>query len=162
MSTMWNTLRRAMFSAIGLAGSLAKWGIIVHCTLEYVGNFVICQGPSMEPTIRTSDVLITEHISPRYGWLNRGDIIVTRSPTNPKQFICKRVLAVAGDTLMLYNGTLETIPRGYIWIEGDNEQNSIDSRTYGPIPMGLVRGRALLRIWPFTDIAYLVPNRTEE
>lgn len=47
------------------------------------------------------------------------------------------------------------IPRGHIWIEGDNFENSSDSRFYGPIPQGLVRSRAILRIWPLSEIKIL-------
>lgn len=111
----------------------------------------------MEPTIRTSDIILTEHISTRYGWIQRGDIIITRSPHNPKQFICKRVVGLGGDSLLQYDGSILLIPKGYLWIEGDNERNSTDSRSYGPIPMGLVRGRALFRIWPFKDFKLLLP-----
>lgn len=28
------------------------------------------------------------------------------------------------------------VPKGHVWLEGDNSENSIDSRTYGPVPMG--------------------------
>ena len=33
------------------------------------------------------------------------------------------------------------IPQGHVWVEGDNLSQSRDSRYYGPIPMGLIRGR---------------------
>jgi hypothetical protein len=48
------------------------------------------------------------------------------------------------------------IPRGYIWIEGDNPQNSSDSRYYGPIPIGLIRSRAILRVFPITDMKLFI------
>jgi len=33
-------------------------------------------------------------------------------------------------------------------VEGDNAANSKDSRDYGPIPLGLVKGKCLFRLWP--------------
>jgi hypothetical protein len=35
---------------------------------------------------------------------------------------------------------------GHVWLEGDNLQNSTDSRYYGPIPYGLVRGRIFFKV----------------
>ncbi|RYG51458.1 hypothetical protein EON66_10730 [archaeon] len=40
------------------------------------------------------------------------------------------------------------VPDGHIWIEGDNPQNSLDSRTYGPIPAAAVTGRVVATVWP--------------
>lgn len=47
------------------------------------------------------------------------------------------------------------VPKGHVWIEGDNVENSSDSRYYGPIPQGLIKSRAVLRLWPFTEIKLL-------
>lgn len=40
------------------------------------------------------------------------------------------------------------VPKRHLWLEGDNSENSIDSRTYGPVPMGLVQSRAAVRLYP--------------
>lgn len=32
--------------------------------------------------------------------------------------------------------------------QGDNPTMSLDSRDYGPVPLGLVRGRAVYQLWP--------------
>jgi len=144
----------------------------------------------MEPSIRSYDILFTEHISPRTGNLSRGDIIVARSPNNPSTFICKRIVALPEDHLLQADGTLQhvrkysfnliksnqaksnylsldnhyillsiQVPKGHVWIEGDNADNSTDSRNYGPIPIGLVRGRAMVRVWPFVDATFLTPRK---
>lgn len=33
-----------------------------------------------------------------------------------------------------------------MWLEGDNPSNSTDSRTYGPIPLAMVRARVFFRV----------------
>ncbi|TSM20269.1 Mitochondrial inner membrane protease subunit 1 [Bagarius yarrelli] len=47
-----------------------------------------------------------------------------------------------------YVGELVAVPRGHVWLEGDNLQNSTDSRSYGPVPYGLIRGRVCFKLWP--------------
>lgn len=42
--------------------------------------------------------------------------------------------------------TQKQVPKGHMWIEGDNASRSRDSRDFGPIPYGLVRGRALCKV----------------
>lgn len=34
------------------------------------------------------------------------------------------------------------VPQGHVWVEGDNLTWSRDSRTYGPVPMALIKGRS--------------------
>lgn len=38
------------------------------------------------------------------------------------------------------------MPTGHVWLEGDNLQNSTDSRYYGPVPYGLIRGRIFFKV----------------
>lgn len=105
----------------------------------------------MEPTIYTNNIIFTEHLTPRFRKVQRGDIIIAKCPTNPKQHICKRVTGLPGDKINL-GFTSHVVPKGHVWLEGDNRNNSSDSRTYGPVPQGLIKSRALFRIWPFNDI----------
>ncbi|XP_026461930.1 mitochondrial inner membrane protease subunit 1-like isoform X2 [Ctenocephalides felis] len=122
---------------------------------------ILLFGPSMEPTLLSNNILFTEHISPKMNLLKKGDIVIAKSPSNPKQYICKRIIGLPGDVIYhpAYVGSEnnEIIPRGHVWLEGDNYKNSSDSRKYGPVPLGLIRSRAVFRIWPFQDIKYLKP-----
>ena len=38
------------------------------------------------------------------------------------------------------------IPKGHVWLLGDNPDCSKDSRHFGPVPYGLIRGRACLKV----------------
>jgi inner membrane protease subunit 1 len=40
------------------------------------------------------------------------------------------------------------VPKGHIWVSGDNAADSRDSRMYGPVPMALIHGRLFARVWP--------------
>jgi signal peptidase I len=47
------------------------------------------------------------------------------------------------------------VPKGGLWVMGDNRSNSSDSRVFGPIRRNTVVGRAILRVWPPGRAAFL-------
>ena len=42
-----------------------------------------------------------------------------------------------------------TVPPGTIFCLGDNRDNSLDSRFWGPVPLSYVKGRAVLIYWSY-------------
>eukprot|EP00124_Ichthyophonus_hoferi_P004881 Ihof_evm2s601 gene=Ihof_evmTU2s601 len=117
------------------------------------GVVVQCQGPSMMPTFNESgDIIAIEHWSRLSGRLRKGDVVIVRSPQDPTHTVCKRIIAMEGefvavDTDYSLAGLDEyvKIPKGHIWLQGDNSENSTDSRQYGPIPLALVCGRVFFK-----------------
>uniref|UniRef100_A0A7N5JN35 Mitochondrial inner membrane protease subunit n=1 Tax=Ailuropoda melanoleuca TaxID=9646 RepID=A0A7N5JN35_AILME len=119
-----------------------------------------CSGPSMEPTIQNSDIVFAENLSRHFYGIQRGDIVIAKSPSDPKSNICKRVIGLEGDKILTnspsdFFKSHSYVPTGHVWLEGDNLQNSTDSRYYGPIPYGLIRGRIFFKIWPLSDFGFL-------
>lgn len=122
-------------------------------------------GESMQPTLYSNNVLICDKTANRLNNYNRNDIIIAIHPHQPSSLICKRLVALPGDIVMINSvqqkdrkdddspDTLEKvyITPGSCWIEGDNRVNSTDSRNYGQISMGLIRSKVLARIWPPSD-----------
>jgi signal peptidase I len=49
----------------------------------------------------------------------------------------------------------QQVPRGQIFVMGDNRGSSDDSRNFGPVPGDEVVGRAFLSIWPANDFGTL-------
>ncbi|XP_022439415.1 mitochondrial inner membrane protease subunit 1 isoform X1 [Monodon monoceros] len=91
---------------------------------------------------------------------HRGDIVIAKSPSDPKSNICKRVIGLEGDKILSSSPSVffkshSYVPTGHVWLEGDNLQNSTDSRYYGPVPYGLIRGRIFFKIWPLSDFGFL-------
>lgn len=85
----------------------------------------------------------------------------------------KRVIGVEGDRVQIVNGkvyingeelvedylqkgvTTKTVyyndvivPEGCIYVLGDNRDESMDSRTFGCVPLEKVEGKVILRYWP--------------
>ncbi|CAH1256498.1 IMMP1L [Branchiostoma lanceolatum] len=148
-------LRAAAWKAAAVVGYAVQYGCIAHCTLEYAADFIVCSGPSMEPTIHTQDILITEKFSVMLKTVDVGDVVIARSPTNPNIFICKRVAGMEGDKVCLNPGSFikkyRWVPRGHVWLVGDNMANSSDSRVYGAVPYALLRSKVVFKVWPPGD-----------
>jgi signal peptidase I len=47
------------------------------------------------------------------------------------------------------------VPDGELFLMGDHRSNSADSRTFGPVPVENVIGRAWLRYWPIDTFGVL-------
>ncbi|XP_063044926.1 mitochondrial inner membrane protease subunit 1 [Engraulis encrasicolus] len=152
--------RRALWKTLGFVGYTVQYGCIAHCAFEYLGEFVACTGPSMEPTITSNDIVLSERFSRHFFRIDKGDIVIVRSPSDPRINICKRVIGLEGDKVCTSSpGDIfqshTWVPKGHVWLEGDNLRNSTDSRSYGPVPYALIRGRVCLKLWPFINFGPL-------
>ncbi|KAK1646875.1 hypothetical protein QYE76_064680 [Lolium multiflorum] len=108
-------------------------------------------GSSMHPTFedRTGEYALVQRSGlARYDF-SRGEVVTFVSPVDHRSTLVKRLIGMPGDWISVPE-TLEIrkVPEGHCWLEGDNGSVSWDSRFYGPIPLGLVRGRVTHVVWP--------------
>ncbi|XLR25261.1 hypothetical protein S83_053161 [Arachis hypogaea] len=161
-------LSKAMgFRNLGLLGSFAKEGLekafslgkffcFLHVTDTYLVTFVVTSGPSMLPTIDLIPTMFFgERISTRFGKVTCGDIVIIRSPQNPRKLLAKRLVGMEDDTVTYISNPDEpdkqetiVVPKGHVWIQGDNAYKSNDSRNFGAVPYGLIQHRLFWRVWP--------------
>ncbi|XP_044953657.1 mitochondrial inner membrane protease subunit 1 isoform X2 [Hordeum vulgare subsp. vulgare] len=156
-----------------IAGEAISGGLLVaqglcavHVVSEHVLGVVLPRGPSMLPALNMAgDVLLSDKVSPRYGRVGPGDVVLLVSPEDPRKVVIKRVLGMEGDavTYPVDAGNTDAsktvvVPQGHIWVQGDNIYASKDSRQFGPVPYGLVKGKMSYRIWPPTRIGSIDSN----
>ena len=114
-------------------------------------NLISCdssEGKSMEPTFYSPCTLIVDKFFyQKFRKIKKGDIIIAKSPINSSIQICKRIIHLENEEI--YN---IKIPKNHVWIEGDNKDNSFDSRNHGPIPTSLIKGRVIFSLYPFKRI----------
>lgn len=115
-------------------------------------------GASMLPTFSDdpSEIVVEEMLTHTLfpnTFLSRGDLITLESPITRGRLVCKRLIGMPGDIICVdptgqYADPSEHIivPKGHVWVCGDNPTASRDSRVYGPVPIALVKGRIVARV----------------
>jgi len=122
------------------------------------------RGTSMQPTLNPEpfiwrDIVIFDRLSIwSYQDWERGDVVAIKSPTDFK-LIVKRIIALEGDvvqTLPPYPEKEVRIPKGHAWVEGDEPFRTLDSNTFGPVPLGLLDSKLIFIIFPLNRFGSLL------
>ncbi len=151
--------------------------ILILLVFVFIFRVVGVVGDSMNPTLQSGDWLTISSVNKSY---EKGDIVVITQPNGSNEPLIKRVIAVGGDTLDIdftlgkvrvngdvinepyileptnrrgdFNGPV-TIPEGYVFVMGDNRNDSLDSRfdSVGLIDERYILGVANARLYPFGD-----------
>ena len=130
-------------------------------------------GQSMEPNLHTDMRLVVEKLSYRLHTPQRGDVVVLR--VRPEdELLIKRVIGLPGDEVAIHDGQVyvngqalnepylnqetrgnlapRVVPPLHVFVMGDNRRASNDSRSFGPVHLDNLLGKAWFSYWPPQDI----------
>lgn len=164
-----------------IATEIIDWALYVFIVIAlvlviivFVGRFTIVDGSSMSPTLKNHDVLIIESITPRFGTIEQGDIVVLRIPellSGKGKYAIKRVIAEEDQHVQIADGkvfvdgrqlkedyvndedTLSSsslyddiiVPKGCIYVVGDNR---IEGKSFDSRAFGPIKAdRILGKTW---------------
>ncbi len=121
---------------------------------------------------------------PKIRSARRGDVIVFVYPLDKKRDFIKRLIAFGGETVKIVNGDVYVndvlvvepqikniyyynrgpyvvpggsikVPKGNLFVLGDNSVSSRDSRFWGFVPEENLIGRAFFIYWPFSRMGII-------
>jgi len=98
----------------------------------------------MRPALAAGDWLLVDPTTSR--WPRRGTIVVVREPGS-ELLVVKRLAGRPGDGLPTPDGPRK-LGDDKAWLLGDAPDASVDSRSYGPVGLERLVGRAWLRYGP--------------
>lgn len=154
--------------------------IIVPIRYFLIQPFYV-KGASMEPNFYDREYLIIDELSYRLREPLRGEIVVFRYPRDPSQYFIKRVVGLPGETIEVTAGQVvvfnDAYPNGKVldeepyldgeltqgkkkltlavdeyFVLGDNRDESLDSRSFGPVKRDEIVGRVWVRGLPLSRV----------
>jgi signal peptidase I len=141
----------------------------------FVGQATRVEGQSMEPNLHSDQRLVVEKLSYRFHGPQRFDVVVLKLPSQGDELLIKRVVGLPGETVEILDGHVYiegveldepfvaeetragrqehiTVPPLHVYVLGDNRNHSNDSRSFGPVPIDDIIGRAWISYWPLDDL----------
>ena len=147
---------------------LALVGLLALVLLRtYVLEPIRVTSDSMSPTLNKGAVVLVQKLDRTP---ERGDLVTFDSPLDGERNV-KRVVGVGGDVVDIRDAVLHvngrdvqeayvdlasidalyygpvTVPDDAVLVMGDRRAGSIDSRSFGPIPLEELTGVVLVRLW---------------
>jgi signal peptidase I len=143
--------------------------VVLYVGINAVSARVRVDGFSMNPSLANGEYILVNKLAYELGEPARGDIIVFKFPVDPQQDLIKRVIGLPGETVTIHNGQVSingvlleepyiaappfysniwVVETGYLFVLGDNRNESKDSHEWGLLPIENVIGKAVLIYWP--------------
>lgn len=173
----WLTIREFLLDTIKMATTI----FIIFFVMVYVCSITQVVGDSMNPTLKSGEVLVLDKLKYRFFDIERGDIVSIEY--DDSKFLIKRIIGLPGENVTIKNNQVyinglllseeyldaplnyddfhlsslgyTTIPADMYLVLGDNREDSMDSRDskVGLISKDEVMGKIDARIWPIADLS---------
>jgi signal peptidase I len=155
--------------ALTLPVRIAAVAVLAVASLTYVNQTLLTvtymTSSSMEPTMSVGQRYLVDRVSFRLTGVHYGDVVLFSDPSSSHRLL-KRVIGLPHDQLSCMDGRVVrngevldepylardtvtdcepvTVGDGQLYVLGDNRTVSADSRQFGPVPITVVTGRALV------------------
>ncbi len=144
--------------------------LVVVLIRTYIGTPVKVSGSSMYPTLTGKEIMILNKLDKKH---ERFEIVVVK--TNHGDII-KRVVGLPGETISIENSKIYIngrlikdkfgkgktsdykkvkLSKNEYFVLGDNREDSMDSRYYGPINKKNIKGSTKLILFPFNKFGFV-------
>jgi signal peptidase I len=125
--------------------------LIMGAVVGYVkGNIVEAYkivGTSMEPQVLRGDRILVDKTAYRRTAPRIGDIVVFIYPDDRSKVFIRQIAGLPGDTVKLAGARVAIVPHGQAYLLGSNAEKSIDSRSFGFVPLRDLDGKARQVYW---------------
>ena len=155
------------------AETIAMTTVVFLFLITFVIQGYKVYGSCMEPNLITGERLLGNKFIYRFEHPVRGDIVVFKYPPNPSKTFIKRIIGLPGETVEIRKGKMyvndrqlnehpyvvnvphgdyprQKIPKGCVFVLGDNRDQSNDSRFWGDLPLKNIQAKAWVRYWPIS------------
>ncbi len=155
---------------------LVLLALVLALTLKtYVAEAYEIKGRSMAPTFHNGERVVVLKVL--YG-VERGSVVIFSSRDDPTKDLIKRVIGLPGEHVRIEPGRVlvdgkpleeryikdqafgeydapvdEVLGPNEYFVLGDNRDDSHDSRRFGPVPIEALKGRVVVRWWPFHEVS---------
>jgi signal peptidase I len=119
-------------------GKAILWGCVAALLMKFfLFDFMVTEGPSMSPAIKSGSVLVVVRLA--YGFRPPGAGAYLFRWSQPRTGDVVVFLTPGGDTAVKRCGAWSG--EDTFFALGDNNRESYDSRSYGPVPVDSILGK---------------------
>lgn len=151
--------------------------LLIFSVIHFAVQGFRTNGESMEPNFHNNEYVLVNKVVYLLQQPQRGDVVVFRYPLNPGEDFIKRIIGLPGDTVQttpdsvsvdgvvlnepfisipsnIANETWKLAPNQF-FVMGDNRDNSLDSRFWGPLDRSYIVGKVVLSYWPLNELSLI-------
>jgi signal peptidase I len=136
-----------VYVAIWMVESVLVMGVVVGYVKGNVVESYKIVSTSMEPKVLRGDRILVDKTTFRRTAPKIGDIVVFVYPDDRSKVFIRQIVGLPGDTVKLAGGRAAIVPHGQAFLLGRNAEKSIDSRSFGFVPLRDLEGKARQVYW---------------